>query len=270
MADKSNQLILAALSRAAAAADTVPLHGNKSNPGLFPTNAAGKQAAHRCQEEGYLSFATTDEGPTENGEAGGTLTLVKKKTAAPLCAITEKGLAYLLGQVSPRQVLEDFVRILETRQQESLELLTAAGRMQKSIEAMKANVDKVLQHTCKLEGSAERGGTGNLKSLFAEFLNEAGSSSPASPTPPALADAVLEELARWQHAGASEDCPLPHLYRQVAPSSIGTFHDTLRRLHDLNRIYLHPWTGPLYDIPEPPYVLLIGHEIAYYASVRKQ
>ena len=39
--------------------------------------------------------------------------------------------------------------------------------------------------------------------------------------------------------------------------------------HDLGKIYLHPWTGPLYDIPEPPYALLIGHEIAYYASIRK-
>ena len=28
------------------------------------------------------------------------------------------------------------------------------------------------------------------------------------------------------------------------------------------------WTGPLYAIPEPPLALLVGHEIAYYASPR--
>jgi hypothetical protein len=269
VADKSNQWILAALSRAAASAEPQPLYGNKSNPGLFPSNAAGKQAAQRCREEGYLAVPADDAVPS-TGEVGGTITLVKKKNAAPLCTITEKGWDYLLRQVSPRQVLEDFVRTLETRRHESVEMLAAVRRMQQSIDAMKANVDKVLQHTCKLEGSAERGGAGNLKSLFAGFLNEAGSSSPARPSPAPLNEAILAELTRWQHAGASEDCPLPHLHRQVAPPSIGAFHDALRQLHDQNRIYLHPWTGPLYDIPEPPYALLIGHEIAYYASIRRQ
>jgi hypothetical protein len=265
VADKSNQLILAALSRAAAA-EATPLHGGKNVVGLFPTNAAGKQAAQRCQEDGYLSLVSDAAAPS-NGEEGSTITLVKKKsTAAPLCTITEKGLAYLLSQVSPRQVLEDFVRALEARHDRTGDLLNVARRMQQSIEAMKANVEKVLQHTYKLEGSPERGGTAsNLKTLFAGFLNEADSSPKET-----LSDAVLSELTRWQNAGASEDCPLPHLYCQVSAHSIGAFHDSLRQLHDLGKIYLHPWTGPLYDLPEPPYALLIGHEIAYYASIRKQ
>jgi hypothetical protein len=270
VADKSNQLILAALSRAAAAAAVMPLYGNKNLAGLFPNNAAGKQAAQRCQEDGYLSLAAAGEAPSSNDEAGDTLTLVKKKAAAPLCTLTDKGWTYLLSQVSPRQVLEDFVRALEGRRQQSEELLQTARRMQQSIEAMKANVDKVLQHTCKLEGSSERGGAAsNLKALFAGFLSETDApSTPSAKESPSF-DAILAELTRWQHAGASEDCPLPHLYRQASASSIGAFHDALRQLHDAGKIYLHPWTGPLYDIPEPPFALLIGHEIAYYASIRK-
>src|SRR6185437_15220910 len=104
---------------------------------------------------------------------------------------------------------------------------------------------------------AERGG---LKALFASFLSDGDVSSSTPPAPAsgtALHDAVLAELTRWQHSGASEDCPLPHLYRQVSAPSIGQFHDALRQLHDREKIYLHPWTGPLYDIPEPPYALLI-------------
>ena len=156
MADKSNQLILTALSRAAAAPAGVALHGNKTVAGLFPTNAAGKQAAQRCQEDGYLCLVSEAETASSNGEAGGTMTLVKKKAAkAPLCTITEKGLAYLLGQVSPRQVLEDFVRALETRQSQADELLDLARQMRHSIEALKANVDKVLQQTYQAEGSTE-------------------------------------------------------------------------------------------------------------------
>ena len=52
----------------------------------------------------------------------------------------------------------------------------------------------------------------------------------------------------------------------VPELTIGAFHDTLRALQTAGDIYLHPWTGPLYDIPEPPYALLVGHEVAYYAS----
>ncbi len=274
MADKSNQLILMALSRAAAAANAVPLHAGKNVAGLFPTNAAGKQAAQRCQDDGYLRMVSPEEAAPANGDAGGTITVVKKKNAGvALCTITEKGLTYLLSQVSPRQVLEDFVRALEAQRGQADELLEVARQMQQGIDALKATVEKVLQQTCKVESSAERGAeASNLKALFAGFLNDSDSSSGTTTAPAAgaaLHDAVLAELTRWQQAGASEDCPLPHLYRQISPRTIGQFHDTLRQLHDGGKIYLHPWTGPSYDIPEPPYALMIGHEIAYYASIRK-
>ncbi len=187
----------------------------------------------------------------------------------------------MLSQVSPRQVLEDFVRALEGRQNQADELLTLARRMHHSLEALKANADKVLQHIYRPENSSERGGSGSLRAMFAGFLNEANpsrngeESSTADPhaSEASLHEHVLAELTRWHSAGASEDCPLPHLYRQMTAHvpgvTIGEFQDALRRLHDLGKIYLHPWTGPLYDIPEPSYALLVGHEIAYYASIRK-
>jgi hypothetical protein len=284
VADKSAQLVLTALSRAAATPAGAPLHGTKSVPGLFPTNAAGKQAAQRCQADGYLRLITEDESAVPPGPpAGGTATLVKKKTSAyPLCTITEKGLTYLLSQVSPRQVLEDFVRVLETRRKQADDLLSLARQMQQSMEALKASADKVLQHTCRVDNSAERGASGSLNARLAGFLKE-GNSSVCAEAPPAAGSStdtatlhatLLAELTRWQTSGATEDCPLPHLFRQlqsqISGCTIGQFHDALRQLHDLGRIYLHPWTGPLYDIPEPPYALLIGHEIAYYASIRNQ
>jgi len=274
VADKSNQTILMALSRAAAASEPVPLHAGKNIAGLFPANAAGKQAAQRCLEDGYLCLISGEQASPSNDDTGGTITIAKKKTAVvPFCTITEKGLAYLLSQVSPRHVLEDFVRALETRRTQADDLLNVARQMQQGIDVLKSTVEKVLQHTYKVEGSSERGGEpGNLKALFAGFLSEKDSSTctmSASSNDASLHDAMLAELTRWQHGGASEDCPLPHLYRQISVQTIGKFHDALRQLHDTGNIYLHPWTGPLYDIPEPPYALLIGHEIAYYASIRK-
>ncbi|HWG42280.1 MAG TPA: hypothetical protein VN688_05790 [Gemmataceae bacterium] len=275
MADKSNQLILSALSRAAATPAGVPLHGGKAVTGLFPTNAAGKQAAQRSQEDGYLCLVAVEDAVSGDSGAGGTATLVKKKTTGyPLCAITEKGLTYLLSQVSPRQVLEDFVRAVEAREKQADDLLAIAHQMQQSLSALKANAEKVLQHTYQPESSPEHGGTGSLRTMLAGFLQEDASpqAAPASPAA-ALHDILLAELTRWHSAGASEDCPLPHLFQATRNAklngTIGQFHDALRQLHDQGQIYLHPWTGPLYDIPEPPYTLLIGHEIAYYASIRK-
>jgi hypothetical protein len=84
--------------------------------------------------------------------------------------------------------------------------------------------------------------------------------------------AIREHLAAWHEAGALSDCPLPELFRRLRFDSprltIGQFHDRLRRMHLDEQIYLHPWTGPLYALPEPAYALLVGHEIAYYASLR--
>jgi hypothetical protein len=85
--------------------------------------------------------------------------------------------------------------------------------------------------------------------------------------------ALWKHLETWHAAGVLEDCPLPELYRsarQAYPTlTIGQFHDSLRQLHERAQIYLHPWTGPLYEIPEPALALLVGHEIAYYASTRR-
>jgi hypothetical protein len=243
VADRSTQLVLAALGRAAADPAGVPLHGSKARPGLFAGTAAGKQAARHCLDEGYLRVVATE---------------TRGKTTQDLCTISDKGLAYLLGQVSPRQVLEDFLRHLEARQGQVGDLLDTARRMQASLEALRTTAEHVLRqvrHT-PLPGT---NGT-------------APKPEPADPARPAWLDEALAHLGRWQSSGASEDYPLPDLYRQLRQSApdltVGRFHDGLRRLHDEGLIYLHPWTGPLHDMPEPPYALLIGHEIAYYASLR--
>lgn len=235
MADRSTQLLLDGLSRAAADPAGVPLFGGKSSPGLFAANASGKALARRCQDEGLLRVVRTE---------------AKGKAALDVCAITEKGLAYLLGQVSPRQVLEDFIRALEAKQSQAGELLLIARRMQAGIDALKLSAEKVLQ----------------------QLQQPAAPPAPCANGSETWPGAALSYLARRQEAGASEDCPLPELFRlarQASPGlTVGQFHDGLRRLLDAGQIYLHPWTGPLYALPEPPYALLVGHEIAYYASIR--
>jgi hypothetical protein len=174
--DKSQALVLDALRQAMAEPAGVPLFAGKSLPGLFSGTAAGKQAAQLCRQEGYLTRLRTE--PRGRG-------------TVDVCAISEKGLAYLLKQFNP---------------------------------------------------------TPHLKLM------------------------VLFGLREWQSSGRPGDCPLPRLYHTVqevaAGWTVGQFHDCLRSLHDEQKVYLHPWTGPLYEIPEPNLALLIGHEVAYYASLR--
>ncbi len=266
MADKSTPLVLAALGRAATGAG-LPLHGGKSAPGLFPTTAAGKQAAQRCREEGLLVEVPVEPGATPG--ANGATTLTRSRTAAPLFAITDKGLSYLLSQVSPRQAFEHFLEALQHRQAQLDELCTLARQTLAGTETLRTSVEKTLA-LLPTPGAASNG---HLKALFSSFLADTARPAAApSPKEKDLEAYVLQELGRWQHADSTEDCPLPHLYRHAAAQqpglTIGRFHDLLRRLYESSQIYLHPWTGPLYQLPEPPYALLVGHEIAYYASLR--
>jgi hypothetical protein len=235
LADKSTLLVLEALGRAAAEPDGLPLHGGKSGPGLFAATSAAKLAAQRCMDDGLLRAIRTE---------------TRARTVTEICAITEKGLAYLLAQVSPKRVLEDLVRTLDARKIQIAQLIETAQRMQQGLEALRAVAEKA----------------------FAQVATPDGPASPSKNGSHDWPSAALAFLARWQENGPPGDCPLPELYQQARQAeprlTIGQFHDGVRRLHEAQRVYLHPWTGPLHELPEPAYALLVGHEIAYYASIR--
>ncbi len=240
MADKSTALILAALTKAVAEPAGVPLHGNRSSTGLFAASALAKQAAQRCLEEGYLRVLHRQS---------------RGRSVQDVCTISDKGLSYLLSQGSPKAVLEDLVRILAIHQEQVAELVTATQRWQAGLESLRMAVAKVLEQIAQPALPVP---------LAAAVPSHNGSAAPRAD--------FLACLSQWQASGSSSDCPLPELFRSaqsVDPSlTIGQFHDALRQLHAEQKIYLHPWSGPLYEIPDPSYAVLIGHEVAYYASIR--
>jgi hypothetical protein len=151
--------------------------------------------------------------------------------------------------------------------------------MQQDVEALRQNTERVLQFVAgpaDLNGKAG-GALGNLSTLFQQFLSGAGGRPAGTPAASAngqqpFADLVRQQLRRWESSGTLEDCSLPELFRrlreQLPGLTLGHFHDGLRQMQEQEQVYLHPWTGPLYDLPEPPCALLIGHEVAYYASLR--
>jgi hypothetical protein len=234
MADKSVDLVIDALSRAAADPSGVPLFTQKASPGLFAGTATARKAAQRCKEQDLLRVVRTE---------------TNAKGIKELVAITDKGLDHLVSQANPRQLLLDLVRAVESREQQLAQWIAAARQTQASLDG--------------------------LRQLAAAAILRLD--TPRIPqTPPNGASAtdfaanVLRCLEQWSTSNEAEDCPLPHIYRQLKGVTIGQFHDVLRRLHAEQRIYLHPWTGPLCDLPEPPMALMVGHEIAYYASPRAE
>jgi len=237
LADKSNQLILEALHRAASEPAGVPLFASKKIPGLFPGGAGARPAAEQCRQLGFLRLAPARK---LNG------------TTPETYAITEKGLDFLLSQLSPKQVLEDLARQFEQRQAQVQELSGSARTWLDEMASLRDVVEQALQ---ALPAHGEHAASARSNNIQASWLAE-----------------TMACLRGWHVAHASGDCPLPELFRRArttTPSlTIGVFHDGLRQLHEQQQIYLHPWTGPLYEIPEPACALLVGHEIAYYASHR--
>jgi hypothetical protein len=258
VADKITQQITDALTRAAAHAEGLPLYGARSDVGLFPNSA--KAAAQKCLADELVRAIGSDP-----------------KGKRELFALTDAGWEFLLAQVNPKQVLEDFVRVLEERQGEVGELLDTARRMADSLQGLKEAVARVLPSVSsaklsrvELVAAPPEGEGGGGERVSAPRLNGTTALLDAPPQMN-LAPVILARLADWS-GSAGEDCPLPELYRSLSlldsPPSIGEFHDCLRKLHANGALYLHPWTGPLYALPEPSYALLAGHNIAYYASVR--
>jgi hypothetical protein len=277
VADKSSQMVLSALSRTIANPSGLPLHGGKTTPGLFPNTAAGKQAAQRCLQDNWIRTvsapAETSEGMSFEPNAGGLATTTSKKAKATpeLYVITEKGMAWLMSQASPREVLEDFVRVLEARQTQMGDLLILVRQMQMSFEQLRVNAEKVL-HFVQQPGALSLFKNSDASQPNYFWQPETNTNSDRGEDTDDWPALLLDHLAKWQ-GGAAEDCPLPELYRQIngwkPGMTVGRFHDALRQLYEASRIYLHPWAGPMYELPEPSFALLVGHEVAYYASYRK-
>jgi hypothetical protein len=241
LADKLSHLLIDALGRAALAPGGTSLIGTKAAPGLFPATAPARQAAQRARDEGLIRLVTGDP---------------KGKPDRDLYAATDAGLAFLLRHTSPKQVLEDLARAVEGQHSRVEDLLSVARETQAELAAIKTVLAKL--------GEPKAATT---KDDFDPRTPVAD----ASGAPDWLVD-LRQHLADWDAGNAAGDCPLPDLYRRLqsadAALTIGQFHDGLRELHDREQVYLHPWTGPLYALPEPAFALLVGHEIAYYASLR--
>ncbi len=197
------------------------------------TERAGLPLMEARREPGLFPATAAGRSAAERAGSEGLFDRVEGE----LWSITDAGLTRLLEENSPQQVLEDCVRAIETRQDQLERIRATVSRTHASLDGLRTTVERAL----RLSGHDD------------------------------LRDSILRALFRW-NAASGQDCPLPDLYRTVQRSNdsptIGEFHDVLRALRVEQSIDLHPWTGPLYEMPEPAYALMCGHEIVYYARGR--
>src|SRR5207302_7805703 len=120
-----------------------------------------------------------EEAPSRNGASGDTAVLTRKKSKTPLekVILTEKGLAWLLEQTSPRQVLEDFVRVLEARRAQAADMLASLKRLQGGFDALKVNAEKVLAQVDR--PAPESAPAEGMLPRFLRFRGEAGAAPAA-------------------------------------------------------------------------------------------
>jgi hypothetical protein len=159
---------------------------------------------------------------------------------------TNAGLHHLIDTQSPKAVLNDFVRVLEDRESQVQHLVNETERLADGLHSLREVLGQMLP---RVEST-------RLPSRGVMTTSD-------------LADCLLTRLRDWS---SLQDCPLPELYRSLSTlepaPTLGQFHDALRLMHQNGTVYLHPWTGPLYMLPEPALALLVGHEVAYYASLK--
>jgi hypothetical protein len=191
VSDKQTPLIVDALTQAAAEATGSALYSGKNEPGLFPPTTIGKSAAQKALENKWLRIISTE---------------TKGKTTRELCTVTESGLHYLLEQVSPKQVLEDFVRVLEQREGQVGELLELARRMTDQLGGLKAALTMILPQV-----QAAR--IPSIKPIPLEVAQpmmvrqSAGTAVMEGPDSEELQEAILAHLQDWRSSAAvGQDC----------------------------------------------------------------
>ncbi|MDW8222873.1 MAG: hypothetical protein RMJ82_07990 [Gemmatales bacterium] len=229
-------LVIAALKRGLAASEGLHLFASGRQPGLFPRQRVGRQAAEFCLQRGWLE-AVSEATALAKGQ----------ERYWP----SEAGVRWLVEQGYARLVLEALSQQIGECERHWQTWAEQVGQIQRQLEQLRRRLETALAVLNSEKQEPER-----LPIWQAEVWQHT----------------LQRCLRHWQDTHPQEDCPLPELFRQVQAQhpylTVGAFQDSLRRGHAQGRILLHPWAGPIHEIPEPEFALLIGHALVYYASLR--
>jgi hypothetical protein len=247
--DKLREPLVAALKLALAEPGERRLFRSGKLPGLFPTRTgANAEAAEVAVRDGLLDHVRRE---------------TKGKVEVDWVKLTPKGVEFLHAHESPRAVLDELRKELQTtRAGVPVWLAGMRDDLQTFTERLAEDTQKLLQRLDALTRRVE------------EALRRADAAGPevkdgVSLAVPWAVDA-LAYIDRRKASGAAGECPLPELFAAIGERhggmSLTDFHDGLRRLDDYRAVNLLPFSGPAEQLPEPEYALPDGPAFLYYAA----
>lgn len=155
------------------------------------------------------------------------------------CRLTAEGRQWVLAIESPKDLLCDALRVCESH-------ADRLGRLAAEFAALRDNM-----------------------LALADIVRPLCVSAAMDDGERMIVDALSEDALKKQPSAPT----LPQLFERMrarrADLTIGQFHDVVRWLHARGRLRLAPWTGPLYQLPEPTLALLVGHEVLYYVELQR-
>src|SRR5262245_40467472 len=125
--DKTQPLILEALEHSIREPAGLPLHGKG---GLFPSGAAGKQAAQACLAQGWLQSVRTE---------------TKGKAKVEHFTLSESGLAHLLERTSARPILESLLEAIQRCQSRIHDWIDSVQKSQGYLDSLRSTAYRILE-----------------------------------------------------------------------------------------------------------------------------
>ena len=158
------------------------------------------------------------------------------------------------------------------------DLLDVADAQRSTLDGIRSELDvnskRLDAQQTLLQRLQDRVAPPDLSALFSGGGSTIQGAAGASPQPPAQASAEwlnksVDFVRQYRQKNPLGSCPLPELFRGAAEPagiSIGQFHDGVRQLVRERRLRLHPWTGPMYQLKDEQYALMLGQEIKFYVD----
>ena len=280
---KLPESLLAALGKAMSGEmPLVSVGGKSAISGLFPSGKKGKPLADQAIELGYLTSMKKQ------------IKVGRKNKTIEFGAITEKGYRAYIEHNSPKESLaalvtavnhlskpvdvpspDDFAATIRSATDICVAAINAAFAELRNevVQALKPHtkspadpkvvLEAISQAIQKIEPPPPR-----------PTPAEATAPSTSAPPPPSIDHqkavendivAFVNAVSRDRSVGCDFNELFNHLRETHTDLSIGVFHDSLRRLHESNRVRLRDWPGSPENTPRPDLSLFLASTLMYYA-----
>jgi hypothetical protein len=250
----------------------------ESLPNILPLTGTGGIFAAKAAD---LAKAAVEQGFLESKEM--TKGTGKKAKTIAFGLITEKGIDQVLNVDNPKKALEALLPAVQAigKQAGAPGLESFRSELHKATETC---VKAIQAAFGKLESEVLKAVTPSaapvvdagmiLAALHHAVERVTPSPRPAAPHSEGIVTSPVEEAivafvtawAKEKTVGCQFDVLWNHLKEQNPKLTNGVFQDSLRRLHETNRIRLSGWPRTHDEMPHPELALFVSSKVMYHAN----